>query len=330
MKFRHSVAVGKFIPPHRGHEFLFGRALDCSETLHVIVCSRADDPIPASLRAAWIQELFPTVQVLVVDDHYDATDSDLWARLTIAWLGLRPDAVFTSEDYGTRFAAALGCEHVLVDQARGAVPCSGTAVRADPYANWDFISVPIRAWYAKRICLIGAESTGTTTTAHSLAQHFETNWVEEYGREYSVAKLHRGETIWRSEEFIEIAAEQNRREDAAARIANRVLVCDTNSFATTLWHRRYLDGENPIVVQLAAKQRPDLYLLTGDEIPFVQDGLRDGEKIRHEMHGWFEAALRRQRVPWKLLSGSPADRLKTAGSEITRLFADSAWKPKPF
>ena len=38
-----------------------------------------------------------------------------------------------------------------------------------------------------------------------------------------------------------------RREDEAARLANRVLICDTNAFATVLWHRRYIGSHSAAV-----------------------------------------------------------------------------------
>jgi hypothetical protein len=44
---------------------------------------------------------------------------------------------------------------------------------------------------------------------------------------------------------------------------------------------------------------PLLYVLTApDGVPFVQDGLRDGEHIRGPMTGWFRSALARQPGPW--------------------------------
>jgi NadR type nicotinamide-nucleotide adenylyltransferase len=205
------------------------------------------------------------------------------------------------------------------------MPVSGTKVRADPHAAWDFIEPPVRGWFARRICLLGAESTGTTTLARALAERLQTSWVEEYGREYSARKKP-GEA-WHTEEFELIATEQARREDAAAERSNRILLCDTNAFATVLWHRRYVGGPCPAVGEIARRSRCDLYLLTGDEIAFEQDGLRDGEHIRHEMHGWFEAALSQQAVPWKLVRGSREERLQQAVGHIAALFANSTWKP---
>ena len=327
MTFNRGVVVGKFLPPHRGHSLVIETALAQCARVEVIVCERAGDATPGELRAAWLRELHPAANVRQVDDVYDPDDSALWAKLTVGWLGARPDAAFTSEAYGGAWARAMGCAHVAVDPGRTRVPISGSAVRADPYASWEFLAPPVRAWYAKRVCLVGAESTGKTTLAESLARRLHTSWVPEYGRDFTLAKYGAGDMEWRSTEFVEIAAEQQRRENAAAREANRVLVCDTNAFATALWHRRYLGARDAEVDAIAARDRCDLYLLAGDEIPFAQDGIRDGEAIRHAMHGWFEEALRGQPAPWRLLRGDAAAREQQALAAIAALFAASRWRP---
>lgn len=311
------LVIGKFLPPHHGHEYLICTALARSRRVEVIVCGKPDDPIPAGMRVEWLRELFPSAGIRAIDDRYDENDSRVWAENTVTWLGRAPDAVFTSEYYGEPYAAYLGCHHVLVDQARLTFPVSGTAVRADPLSHWNFLSAPVRGWYARRIVIVGAESTGTTTLAQCLAKHFQTCWVGEYGREYSQLKQARGDGQWHSDEFVEIAAEQNRREESAARSCSGLLICDTNALATVLWHRRYVGGQLDELDALGRSARADIYFLTGDEIPFVQDGLRDGEHIRHEMHEWFVEALNRQTVPWKLLQGSISERLEAAVKEIT-------------
>ncbi len=327
MRARRGVVVGKFLPPHRGHALLIETALAGCEALDVIVCERVDDPIPGAERVAWLRELHPWARIRKIEDVYDADDSRLWAELTIGWLGGRPDVAFTSEDYGEAWAREMGCEHVLVDRARTRFPISGTAVRADPHASWDQLPPPVRGWYAKRVCLVGAESTGKTTLAEALARRLETVWVPEYGRELTEAKYARGDTRWSREDFVAIALEQQRREDAAARTANRIVVCDTNAFATTLWTRRYLGHHDPEVDAIGDRSRCDLYLLTGDEIPFVQDGIRDGEIIRHAMQDWFLEALARRATPVRRLRGGPDERMRDALAAIGALFTGSRWQP---
>lgn len=323
MNYGLGLVIGKFLPPHHGHKLLIDTALAQSAHTVVIVCAKPTDFVAGDIRGAWLREIHPAAEVRVIDDRYDENDSQVWATNTVNWLGRAPDAVFTSEDYGERYAALMGSRHVLVDRARIRVPVSGTAVRHDAYANWHFIEPPVRAWFVRRVCVLGAESTGTTTLAKALANYFKTNWVEEYGREYSARKLADGDTAWTTPEFLHIASEQARREDMAARTANRVLICDTNAFATVLWHRRYTGRHSEDVAAVASRGRCDLYLLTGDEIPFTQDGTRDGEHIRHDMHIWFEEALAAQSVPWHLLRGSTESRLQTAITLIESLF------PKP-
>jgi HTH-type transcriptional regulator, transcriptional repressor of NAD biosynthesis genes len=318
------VVIGKFLPPHKGHRFLIETALSRCRRVVVIVCGKAGDPIPGALRAGWLRELIPAAEVMLIDDRYDENDSRIWAQNTIRWLGRAPDAVFTSEPYGDAYAAHLGCVHISVDPARVMVPCSGTAVRDDPFAMWNHIDPPVRAWYVKRVVVLGAESTGTTTLARDLAAALDTQWVPEFGRDYSAEKMARGESTWRTGEFLTIAREQTRREDAAARRANRILICDTNAFATRLWHRRYMGFDCPELAKLAATCRADLYLLTGNEIPFAQDGLRDGEHIRHEMHRWFEVELSCQPCAWRLLRGNARVRLAQALGEIRLLAPFSA------
>ena len=47
-----------------------------------------------------LRDIHPTAHVMLIDDSYDADDDlELWARLTIGWLGAAPDAVFTSESH---------------------------------------------------------------------------------------------------------------------------------------------------------------------------------------------------------------------------------------
>ncbi len=327
MKHELGLVIGKFLPPHRGHRLLIESACEQSERVVLIVCAKPADSIPGERRQEWLRELHPRCEVRLIDDRYDEQDSAVWAENTLRWLGRAPSAVFSSEEYGPRYARLMGARHVLVDRERVREPISGTAVRGDPFAHWAFLDAPVRAWFARRVCVLGAESTGTTTLARALAQGLATVWVEEYGREYSEHKFRRGEQLWTSPEFEHIATEQLRREDQLARQANRVLVCDTNAFATMLWERRYVGRSSPAVAALGRSSRCDLYLLTGDEIPFVQDGLRDGEHIRHEMQGWFKDALATQAVAWYELHGSEASRLAQALGLVRVLFADSSWKP---
>ncbi len=336
--------VGKFYPPHRGHKHLIDTARAGCDRLIVMLPHHVSQKIPGELRQAWLEEIHPDCEIHLVPDELD-DDSEQWARFTMEYLGRAPDVVFSSEDYGPRFAAFMGCRHVMVDRDRATFPISGTAVRASPLENLQWVEPCVRAYFVRRVVLIGAESTGKTTLARMLAERYETVWVPEYGREYWESKIGDGglpddppaddaadagaESMaapdalveWTSEEFRHIAAEQQHRENEAARTANRVLVCDTNAFATGTWHERYRGHRDEEVDAIGRRDRVDLYLLAEPDFPFVQDGWRDGESIRDWMHARFEEQLAALPVPVVRLRGPLESRLADATAAIDALLA---------
>jgi len=307
------IVIGKFYPPHKGHKYLIETACSHVDKLTVIVCDNRTQKISAQLRAVWLKEMIPKADVIVVDDCLDDNDSKGWAEYTVKTLGYIPDAVFTSEDYGERYAGFMGAKHYLIDKERIHVPISASQIRNNPLKHWDYLEPCVRAYFAKRVCVVGAESTGTTTMATALAEHYKTTWVPEYGRLYTDAKMKlKNASEWKTDEFVFIAKKQNELEDQLARICNKILICDTDSFATTLWHERYLGFISPEVDAIGMGRYYDLYFLTDNDIPFVQDGTRDGEHIRDNMHKRFKEELKKRGKHYVLLSGSHAGRMKIA------------------
>jgi HTH-type transcriptional repressor of NAD biosynthesis genes len=170
--------------------------------------------------------------------------------------------------------------------------------------------------------VLGAESTGSTTLAEALAAAYGTESVPEYGREHSETRVGGLDTPWRSDEFDLIVDRQIELENRALRRVPRpLLICDTDVLATTLWHERYVAPAPAALLARAEAHPPALYLLTGDEIPFVQDGLRDGEHIRHDMQQRFRDTLAGQPVPWLEVRGSVLDRVAQASVAIDRMLA---------
>ncbi|MET0955216.1 MAG: AAA family ATPase [Cryobacterium sp.] len=325
--FRHGLVLGKFYPLHAGHSNLIRTALAASDRVTVQLLGASQESIPLSVREEWLREEHPTARIVsAIDDApVDFDSADAWEEHMVpirALLDAPVDAVFSSDAYGAELAARLGAEWVQVDPGRRHTPVSGTAIRADVPGHWWALAPAVRAWLTPRVVVLGAESTGSTTLAAALAAHYGTEWVPEYGREHSETRAGGLDTAWRSDEFDLIVDRQIGWEAAALRRVPRpLLICDTDVLATTLWHDRYVGPAPAHLLARAAAHPPALYLLTGDEIPFVQDGLRDGEHIRHAMQQRFRDTLTAQPVPWLETTGSVADRVAQAAVAIDRMLA---------
>ena len=56
--------LGKFMPPHAGHQMLIDSARAMVDDLTILVCWLPDDPVPGPQRLAWMRELFPDCRVV--------------------------------------------------------------------------------------------------------------------------------------------------------------------------------------------------------------------------------------------------------------------------
>ncbi|WP_042376161.1 AAA family ATPase [Streptacidiphilus melanogenes] len=358
-RFRHGLVIGKFYPPHAGHHFLIRSAADACDRVTVVVMAADVESVPLAERVDWIREFWieePHVRVAGVVDNLtvDYDSDEIWSghvalmRDGVRLAGQEPavDAVFSSEPYGLELADRFGATAVLLDTGRDTFPVSGTKVREDPVAAWDQLAPPVRAWLARRVVVLGAESTGTTTLSRDLAAalrarggvHGATRWVPEYGRELTAAKLAaaRGraraaaepepsvfDIDWDDRDFDLVCRRQLEAEQRAARDGGPVLVCDTDALATTVWQERYLGATSPTVRAFAQAVPPRaLYLLTSPEgVAFHDDGLRDGEDIRPWMHERFRAVLAEQGVLWLELRGDREGRLSRALTAVDAMLA---------
>lgn len=360
----HGLIIGKFYPPHAGHHLLIRTAAATCARVSVVAMAASHESIPLAERVRWLREVHadsPNVHVTgIIDDVPVDLDSPLvWSqhvqlmRDALAAIAAPPvTAVFTSEAYGGELARRFDAQAVTLDIARSLVPISATRVREDVAAHWEYLAPPVRAGLALRVVVLGAESTGTTTLARALCERLrarggafgDTRWVPEYGRAYSVEKYASavaraqmlqqpvpgfGQLQWHGDEFLHIAATQLRQQREQAALGGPVLVCDTDAFATGVWHERYLGGRHEATEQLAAGEPGHLYLLTHDaDVPFHQDGVRDGEHIRRWMTGRFVERLEQAGWPYVILRGTHEQRLATSLAQVDGLL-QRAWRFAP-
>jgi NadR type nicotinamide-nucleotide adenylyltransferase len=270
------MLLGKFLPPHAGHVYLVDFARHYVDELTVVVATLKSEPIPGELRYAWMRELFPSVRVVHVTDenpqqpHEHPNFWDIWRDSLLRVLPGRPDHVFASEPYGWKLAEVLGATFVPVDIDRRAVPVSGTKIRLDPLAHWNYLPRCVRPYFVKRVCVMGPESTGKTTLARRLADHFQTVMVPEYARTLLEAQGGR----LREDDIPRIARGQRASEEALALTANRLLICDTDLLTTVIWSQWLYKDCVEWVRAEADRRRYNLTLLLDSDVPWVADLVR--------------------------------------------------------
>jgi len=172
----------------------------------------------------------------------------------------------------------------------------------------------------RRVCILGAESTGKTTLARSLAAAFGTVWNPEYGRVYTEVGREPG-TPWKSEEFTHIARVHCWYEDFLAPLATRVLFSDTDAFTTAVFHEAYLGTPATGFDDLLGR-RYDLFIVCGLDAPFTHDGWREFEQQRQWMHEQLLGHARESGSPWLLVEGPPDARLRAARAAVDDALVD--------
>jgi NadR type nicotinamide-nucleotide adenylyltransferase len=307
------------------------------DRLTVVVCSLTDEPIPGTLRLAWLKELFPDVEFLhhteenPQEPHEHPDFWRLWTESLRRLYPVGPDLVFSSEAYGDELARRLGARHVLVDGDRSTVPVSGRRIREDPLAHWEYLPACVRPHFVRRVVVTGPESTGKTTLARDLASSFRTTWVPEFARGYLDAR-YAGQPPMsppcREEDIPEIARGQIESEERQARDAHRLLFCDTDLYLTVLYAEEYFAACPAWIREAASRRSYHLHLLLDVDVPWVNDPQRD---LPHRRRGFFDrlrTELERDGRPYAVVSG-PWDERRERATQAVRSILPSAAPPQP-
>jgi HTH-type transcriptional regulator, transcriptional repressor of NAD biosynthesis genes len=169
----------------------------------------------------------------------------------------------------------------------------------------------------RRVCVLGAESTGKSTLARRLAERYDTVWNPEYGRPYTEVGRPAG-AAWTSWEFTHIARIHCWYEDFLASLARRVLFSDTDAFTTAVFHEVYLGVPAKGFEELVARPY-DLFVVCGLDVPWRHDGIREFEDQRRWMHDRYLERARASGSPWVLAAGSLEERLELVAAQVDPL-----------
>ena len=179
----------------------------------------------------------------------------------------------------------------------------------------------------KKIVVIGPESTGKSFLCEQLAQHYKTQWVKEYAREY----LLKNGTDYTFENLLDIAKGQLELEDNAIglleeknstfNIQHSKLFIDTDMYVMKVWCEFVFEKCHQFILNKIVERKYDLYLLCNTDMPWVKDELREYPDLetREKLYKHYKDIMVDQKTPWVDINGGYDERLKNAIAAVDAL-----------
>ena len=167
------------------------------------------------------------------------------------------------------------------------------------------------------IAITGPESTGKSSLAKELAQHYLALRVEEVARTY-LEGLGRAYTY---DDILEIARRQHGAiERARSASTGSFLFLDTEFTVLRIWCEYVYGKCHPWILEKEQTQQVDLFLLTDIDLPWQPDPLREHPDKRHELFSLYHQALEKRDTPFIIVSGMGKSRLQAAIDGIEAQF----------
>lgn len=168
----------------------------------------------------------------------------------------------------------------------------------------------------KKIVVIGPESTGKSTLCEQLADHYKTQWVPEFARNY-LLEIRRPYSY---EDLLYIAEAQVELEDRICASTNTPLVfIDTDMYVMKVWCEYVFKKCHRFILDQIAKRKYDGYLLCNTDLPWVADELREYPDLesREKLFHMYKDLMINQSTPWTEIGGGYEQRLQKAISFIS-------------
>ncbi|MEO6637113.1 MAG: ATP-binding protein [Ginsengibacter sp.] len=194
----------------------------------------------------------------------------------------------------------------------------------------------------KKIVIIGPESTGKTTLCRQLAEHYKTQWVPEYAREYlltngkdysydellTIAKgqIDLEEKIVQQLPGISYQTPVSSRGEATIPMQSSIdvphnlslipgtLFIDTDMYVMKVWCEFVFNKCHNWILNRIAERRYDGYLLCSADVDWVKDDLREypDKKTRDKLYYYYKDLMVNQPVPWADIFGDYNTRFSKA------------------
>ena len=161
-----------------------------------------------------------------------------------------------------------------------------------------------------KIAILGPESSGKSTLAAELADHFHTSYAKEIAREY--LDQQKGEYIL--EDLLKMARMQLEEEETKEQLANGFLFCDTNLLNFLIWSEVKFGRVDEQLKELWNPLSYQLTLLCYPDLPYEEDALREHPLEADQLHLFHlhEEYLKSSNSNYVVIKGIGKERLQNA------------------
>jgi HTH-type transcriptional repressor of NAD biosynthesis genes len=232
-------------------------------------------------------------------------------------IGKKIDIVFCGNDYNEdSFYAKCYKESKIHYFDRNEI--SSTKIRSNPYKYWGWIPNVVRPHFIKKVLLIGGESVGKSTLTINLANYYNTNYIEEVGRELS--EKSGTHELMLPEDFTEILLRHKINEVEMIQTSNKILFVDTDCLITK-FYIQFLEGNQDektkneqLADVIAELNNFDLVLFLEPDVEFVQDGTRteEIEKNRIKYSNQIKSIFNEKNIKYHSITGNYEERFLKA------------------
>ncbi|MFN0187370.1 MAG: AAA family ATPase [Bacteroidia bacterium] len=170
------------------------------------------------------------------------------------------------------------------------------------------------------IGIVGPESTGKSTLAQALSNHYQVNFVKEMAREY----LYQLVRPYQEEDLKRIAEIQLEEELKYRNSEQDIVLCDTTLLVIKVWSEYKYHRCDDWILKAEMENSYDLLLLTDIDVPWVDDPQREHPTERKELFSIYYRALIQKKEPFKLIFGSEHERFTKAIQAIEMLKMNSS------